>query len=129
MFDFTQLFTTYYYFQKSPGGDFLTGYALLIFFIVLIMVPTLVRKFGPSNKYFKKSIKRRLGKFIFIGVLGLIAVLARFAEVPVFSMRVWLYILFLLGIGCAIWTGVTIKKDYQKRQDAAQREKKKKGQA
>ena len=62
-----------------------------------------------------------------LGFLGLIAVLSRFATIPFFSMRIWLYIIFLLSIILGIFTFVKTRKDYKRRLESAKREKRKKG--
>lgn len=126
-FDFSQLLSWSYYTYMAPGGDFLIGYFLLGFFLVLMFSPALLRNLLPNDKYFRKSTKGRMGKFVAIGVLGCLAVLSRFALVPVFSMRIWLYILFLMGVGFLLWTTVAVFKEYRQRKESAQREKRKKG--
>ena len=61
-FQIQRLFTLDYYFASNPGGEFLLGYALLVFFVLAVMSGSLVKKFGPQNKYFKKTIKKQFGK-------------------------------------------------------------------
>lgn len=129
MFDLSQLLLVDYYLYPAPGGDFILGYPLLFFFLALLFVVPLVQKFAPQNKYFRKSIKGRLGRFMAVGSLGLIAVLARFGTVPYFSMRLFLYILFLLSLFLIVWTWLQVRKDYHKRIESSRREKKKQGKA
>ena len=122
-FDFSQLLTAHYFLDKTPGGDFLIGYALLVFFILAIFSKSLLRQIGPKNKYFRKTIRKGFGKFVMLGVAGLIFTSARFSGVPVFSMRLLLYIVFLPTLVFGILKLVKIYKEYQKRMKSADREK------
>jgi hypothetical protein len=122
-FDLSQLLTSHYFLDKTPGGDFLIGYALLILFIVAIFFKSILRYLGPKNKYFRKSIRKGFGKFIALGVTGLIFTSARFSEVPVFSMRLLLYIVFIPTVVLGILKLVKIYKEYKKRIHSADREK------
>ncbi|MCF7812337.1 hypothetical protein K9M59_01925 [Candidatus Gracilibacteria bacterium] len=124
-FDFSQLLTAHYFFDRTPGGDFLLGYFLLGFFILLFFARSLVLRFGPQDKYFRKSIRKRFGRFVALGVVGILLVASRFAEIPLFSMRIWLYLILLLSIALGAWTGWSIYQDYQKRLRSVYREKKK----
>lgn len=126
-FDITRLFTLPYYMDGNPGGEFLLGYLLLAFFIAALFARPLVKKFTPDNKYFRKSMRNKFGKFIFFGITGLILVAARFSAVPFFSMRLWLYLTFGLTIGFAVRTWWQIRGEYADRLDAVEREKKKRG--
>lgn len=118
-----RIFDFEYLFQANPGGDFLLGYLCLAFFGFLLFVPSMMRKKAAGDKYMKKSIKKRQGRFTAIGAVGLILTLFRFAEVPYFSMRAWLYTLFFLGVITLIITIRNIKKDYRMRLDSVERER------
>ena len=101
------------------------GYLLLAFFIALIFLPSTIKKMAVHKKALKKSMKNRLGKFIFLGIIGVILVAARFSGVPGFSMRLWLYLVFvgtLIAIG---YTFYRVMKDYKKRLASVEREKNK----
>ena len=123
--DFSQLLQSAYYFEKNPGGDFLIGYILLAYFVLLIFLPGIVKGLVSKNKYLKKSIKKRLGKFIFFGVGGIIFVASRFGLVPGFSMRIWLYLVFLGSIFALFFTFTKVFLDYRKRVASVEREKSK----
>ena len=124
-FDITRLFTIKYYFEPNPAGDFLPGYILLIFFFFVVFSGTIMKKKSAKNKYLKKSIKKRLWKFIPLGILGIVLVTARFSAVPIISMRAWLYIILITTIGIGVQTAVHINRDYKKRLSSVAREKKK----
>ena len=122
-FDLSQLLTSHYFLDKTPGGEFLVGYALFAFFIIAIFAKSILRNLGPKNKYFRKSIRKGFGKFIALGVAGLIFTSARFSGVQVFSMRALLYIVFLPTLVFGIWKLITIYKEYTKRMRSVSREK------
>jgi hypothetical protein len=122
-FDLSQLLTSHYFLDKTPGGDFLVGYALLAFFLVAIFSKSILRSLGPKNKYFRKSIRKGFGKFIALGVAGLIFTSARFSEVPVFSMRLLLYIVFVPTLVFGILKLIKIYKEYTKRMRSVDRAK------
>ncbi len=126
-FDFTRLLTPAYFLDKNPGGDFLLGYGLLAFFIMVLFAKTIVRRFGPENKYFRKSIRHGFGKFIALGIAGLILVASRFSAVPVFSMRLWLWIVFGLTVIFGILIFFRVRREYGQRLSAVEREKHKRG--
>ncbi len=122
-FDLSQLLTSYYFLDKTPGGDFLIGYALLAFFIIAIFSKSLLRRFGPKNKYFRKSTKSGFGLFIALGIAGLIFTSARFSGVPIFSMRLLLYLAFVPTVVFGILKLIKIYKEYKKRIRSVNREK------
>jgi len=123
--DFSKLFELRHLLDQTPSGDFLTGYALLAFFLVLTFSSNIVRLISPDSKYFKKSIKGRLGKLIAVGIMGLVLVAARFSSVPFFSMRIFLLLTTVLGILFLLWTIFVVTSDYKKRKESAEREKRK----
>jgi len=124
-FDFSQLTKFSYFFDKNPGGEFLSGYFLLIFFGLAIFAGSIFKKFFAQKKYLKKSGRSQFGKFIFLGICGEIAVAARFSAVPVFSMRAILWLIFLATIFFAIATFWRIRREYKKRLASVAREKNK----
>jgi len=126
-FDFSRLLTLHYFLDRNPGGDFLIGYALLVFFILVIFARPIILKFTPENKYFRKSARRKFGKFVFLGILGVIFVSARFSTVPVFSMRLLLWLTFLLVLLFGVQTLLRIRKEYRTRIEAVEREKRVRG--
>ncbi len=126
-FDFTRLLTAEYFLDKTPGGDFLMGYLLLIFFVLAIFSKSVLKRFFPDNKYFRKSIRKKFGKFVALGIIGLILVSARFSGVPVFSMRLLLYIVFLMTLGLEIKTLFKVRSEYLKRIGSIKREKERRG--
>jgi len=126
-FDFNRLLSVDYFLDKTPGGDFLIGYLLLIFFVLAIFSKSVLKKIFPDNKYFRKSIKKKFGKFIALGIIGLILVSARFSGVPVFSMRLLLYVVFLFTLILGIITLFKVRAEYLKRIGSMKREKEKRG--
>ncbi len=126
-FDFTRLLTADYFLDKTPGGEFLMGYLLLIFFVLAIFSKSVLKRFVPDNKYFRKAIRKKFGKFVALGIIGLVLVSARFSGVPVFSMRLLLYIIFLLTLGFEIQTLFKVRAEYLKRIGSMKREKEKRG--
>lgn len=122
--DFSLLLTPHYFFDVNPGGDFLIGFALLAFFILTLFVGRIARKLAGSNKYLRKSMKKKFWAFPFLGVLGIVAVLSRFGGVPAFSMRIFLYGILvgiiLLGIGMTY----KIQKEYKRRMASVSRSRK-----
>ncbi len=125
-FSLGRLLTTEYYLDINPAGDFLPGFFFLIFFLGLIFLRSIIKKFAPDSKYFRKSIKKKTGKLIVLGILGFIFVIARFSAVPYFSMRIWLYLTFLLSLIFGIMTCQKVSKEYQKRLASVDRETQKK---
>ncbi len=122
--DLSQLFTAHYYFDMNPGGDFLIGFALLAFFILSMFVGRMANKAAHGDKYLKKSMKKQFWAFPFLGSLGIVAVLSRFAGVPAFSMRAFLYLVFVGIIVLAVFKGLKINREYKKRLASAARSKK-----
>lgn len=125
MIDFSKLVDVDYYLVGNPGGDFLLGYPLLLFFIGLLFLESAYGKKAIHDKYLKKSMKHQFWKFYFLGGIGIALVLARFAAVPVFSMRLWLYLAFVGSLVILAITHFNIQKEYQKRLGSVEREKKK----
>ena len=121
--DLSQLLTSHYFLDKTPGGEFLIGYALLAFFILAIFSKSILKQLGPKNKYFRKSIRKGFGKFVALGVAGLIFTSARFSGVPVFSMRLLLYIVFVPTLVFGILKLIKVYREYTLRIHSAEREK------
>ena len=124
-FDWIRLLSSNYYFDSNPGGDFLPGYILLVLFITVIFAGKITRKFASDSKYLKKSMKNRMGKFIFLGITGMILVSARFSGVPVFSMRIWLYLTLVGTVGAIVYTFIKVQSDHKKRLNSVEREQNK----
>jgi len=126
-FEISRLFTLSYYLNTNPGGDFLVGYGLLIFFILVLFSRSIVKGFAPHDKYFRKSLRKKFGKFIVLGVLGIILVTSRFSGVPWFSMRLWLYLTLIATLVLLLRTYQQIRGEYKKRIGSVEREKQKRG--
>ncbi len=122
--DFSLLLTSHYYLDVNPGGDFLIGFALLIFFILIMFTGRMARKAAHGNKYLRKSMKKKFWAFPFLGVLGIIAVLSRFSGVPGFSMRVFLYVILLGIIVLGLVVTYRIHREYCRRVASVTRERK-----
>lgn len=114
-----------YYVQPLPGGDFLIGYGMLAFFLAVAFLPQIIRSVGPKNKYFKKSLKKKLWYFPVVGIIGLFFVLVRFGEVSHVSMRLWLYLITLITAGLLLRSSLLIGKEYSKRKKSVERANKK----
>ncbi|MBT6831829.1 hypothetical protein HOA64_02100 [bacterium] len=123
--DFSQLLTIRYFFDAQPGGDFFPGFLLLIFFVFVMFLGKIVREYAKNDKYLRKSIKKKFWMFPFLGVIGIILVLSRFATVPFFSMRAHLYGILLLTGACAVWILCRISREYRTRLESVSRENKK----
>lgn len=126
MFDFSLFFNTRYLFDTLPNTDFLLGFPLLVFFGVLLFVHSILKSKIHADKHFRKSVKKKLWKFPYLGGIGLVLVLARFGEVPVFSMRAVLYGFVLFSLIVCIVTVQSTLKSYRERLASAQREREKK---
>ncbi|MCF7846937.1 MAG: hypothetical protein K9M51_02765 [Candidatus Gracilibacteria bacterium] len=125
--DFSRLLNSHYYFDATPGGDFLPGFLLLVFFLLVMFLGSFVKNYARRDKYLKKSIKKKFWMFPFLGVLGIIFVFARFAAVPFFSMRFFLYVTIFLTLGCGVWAFVRTSREYRKRLNSVTREYQKRG--
>ncbi len=108
--------------EPLPEGDFLVAFPLLGFFVLATFAGSFLRQKARHNKYLKKSIRKRFGKFIFLGVIGLFLVASRLALIPYFSMRLWLIIITTLTLVLGLFTMIKVRKDYKKRQASARRE-------
>lgn len=111
--DFSLLLTSHYYLDVNPGGDFIIGFGLLLFFVLIMFLGRFSQKMARGNKYLRKSMKKKFWAFPFLGALGIIAVLSRFGGVPVFSMRLFLYILFVGIILLALIVFYRIRREYK----------------
>ncbi len=125
--DFSSLFFLSYYFDTNPGGDFSLGLLCLIFFGLMLFIPSFLRGRARGNKYLKKSIKKGLWKFLVLGGVGLILTLARFGEVPFVSMRIWLYLVIVVSLVFMIRRFIKMTMDYRKRLASVKRETENKG--
>jgi len=123
MFNLSQFFTARYLFDNTPHTDFLLAWVLLFFFAVLLFLPSIFREAAKHNRLLRKSAKKRLWKFPYLGAIGIVLVLARIGDVPVFSMRALLYGLVVFIFVVAAMTGKTIYQQYQKRTQSAARKK------
>ena len=126
-FDFSRLLTLSYFFERNPGGDFLPGFFLLAFFILVMFSGTFMRKYAADNKYLRKSIRKKFWMFPVLGVLGVISVLSRFAAVPFFSMRAWLYGILVVTLALLLIVLLKVSREYRKRLRSVAREREKRG--
>lgn len=116
--DLELLLTSAYYFDKNPGGDFLWGFGLLVFFFLVVFSGKIFFSFAKGDKYLKKSGKKRFGKFVFLGVAGIVFTAARMSAIPLFSMRIFLVLILTLTLVLLFLTGKKIFKDYMKRRES-----------
>ncbi len=122
MIDFNHLLDWDYYLNSNPGGDFGLGFILLAYFGITLIIPGLLRAKATGNKYLKKSIRKGLWKITATSILGLVLTMARFAQIPSISMRLWLYLVLILSVIALVWTLLKISCDYKKRLDSVKRE-------
>ena len=115
-----------YYLNPNPGGDFLLGYGLLVFFIFIFFLGSIAKNISTHNKHLKKSMRHQFWKFYFLGATGIVLVLSRFAGVPGFSMRLRLYITLVLTLIILGITFFRIWKGYRRRLESVERERRKK---
>jgi O-antigen/teichoic acid export membrane protein len=125
--DLSQLLSLSYLLEKSPTGDFLFGFVLLGFFLLVTFIGSILKNPAKNNKHLRKSLRKRLWKFPFLGVIGIFLVLARFATLPIFSMRIVLLGLLILTLFISVVTFYTVNKEYRRRKNSAAREAKKRG--
>ncbi len=122
--DFSLLLTSHYYFDVNPGGDFLIGFALLVFFIFVMFSGRFARRMAHGNKYLRKSMKKKFWAFPFLGILGIISVLSRFGGVPGFSMRIFLYVILVGTLLLGVIITHKIRCEYMRRIESVSRMKK-----
>jgi hypothetical protein len=120
--NFSSLFSLDYYLNPAPVGDFLFGYALLIFFVALFFMKTIYKAVGPKNKFFLKSLRKKFWIFPILSTVGIILVLARFSMVPYFSMRLLLFVVLALIFVLGLVTKLKIVKEYNHRRRSYERE-------
>ncbi len=124
--NFSDLFSTTYLLDKSPQDDFLWGFPLLAFFILLLFIGNLLKSSAKKNKYFKKSIRKKLWPFQVLGGIGSVLVLARFSEMDILSRPIFVISIFVITIIFAVIQFFRIRKEYLRRLTSAEREKLKK---
>ncbi len=122
-FEFSRLITTNYFFDKHPGGEFIPGYFLIIFFLIVIFYGRIFASIAANNKYLKKSGRKKFGKFVFLGSLGETFLAARFSAVPFFSMRFFLYTTIILILFFTVKNSIEIIRSYKKRINSVARER------
>ena len=125
--DLSKLLTLPYLLDKSPDGDFLFGFVLLAFFLLVTFIGSILRNPAKKDKHLRKSLRKKLWKFPFLGVIGIMLVLARFASLPIFSMRIVLLGLLLLTVIVSTVTFFNVRKEYCRRKNSAKREASKRG--
>lgn len=120
-----QIFSLSYLLDKSPNGDFLFGFVLLAFFLLITFIGSIMQNPAKKDKYLKKSLRKKLWIFPYLGGIGIILVLARFAAMPLFSMRIILLIVVLINMLMLIITFYKVHTEYYRRKKSALREAKK----
>lgn len=125
--DLSQLFSLPYLLDKTPNGDFLFGFILLAFFLLVMFIGSIMRNPAKKNKHLRKSLRKKLWFYPYLGAIGIILILSRFATLPVFSMRMILLITVLLTVILLLITWYKVHKECSKRIASAKREAKKRG--
>lgn len=118
----SSLLSLSYYMDPTPSGDFIFGYALILFFVAVFFFKTMMESVGPKNKFYKKSLRKKFWQYPILATTGIILVLARFSTVPYFSMRLWIFLVVLLTVVSCAYTKFTIYKEYDKRRKSYIRE-------
>lgn len=123
--DITQLLSLPYLLDKTPSGDFLFGFPLLIFFFLIMFIGSILRNPAKKNKHLRKSLRKKLWFYPYLASFGIILILTRFATLPIFSMRIILLITVFMTIILLIITCCKVRCQYSKRIKSANREAKK----
>ena len=114
----SQFLTLSYYFSTRPDTDFhftkLILAIVVLFYIVSIAI-WIYRKKYAKDMILRKMLKKYPGNLFTIGSILLFLLLARETGIPIISMRIWLFALFIFVIIMAIKKAVTFKRDYRAR--------------
>lgn len=105
---FSKLYDYYFWFtQPAPvliSSDKILGLIFLVFLIASIVLAIIKRFFKqpPTNKLAGKFVNL----FWVIGLSGLVWLGLRYENTPIFSIRAWAGLVFLIGL---VWLGFIIK--------------------
>lgn len=91
-----------YFFATSPAGEF-HFYIPLAILIGLLAIASIAQAVIYKNKKkndfaYKRLFKNLSKRFVTFAVLFLVYILARYENIPYFSMRIWLYVIGLIGL-------------------------------
>lgn len=117
------LFSFDFLFSIPEQTDFLLGFPLLGYFLILLFLKSIVKSCFYHNKYLKKTLKKKVKKYPFFGISGIFFVLMRFAEGGFFSLRIFPVVLILVSL---FFLGKDIRKsiiEYKERMRSVAREK------
>ncbi len=100
----------YYFFTPNPGSQF-KFYIPMIVLITLLIAGGIVfsiiyKRKKRKDLTFKKLFQKTATRLVLLGILFLILTVVRYESIPYFSMRIWLYLSFLL---LAIFFYLTIR--------------------
>lgn len=113
-----QLLTLQYYLSTKPNPDFqftkVTLVLIVLFFGIGIGIKIYRRKYA-KDQIVKKMIKNYPGKLFMFGTILLFLLLVREAGVPIVSMRLWWFALFLYILYWSVKILLNFKKEYKKR--------------
>ena len=123
--NFSELFSLSYLLDKNPTGDFLWGFPLLAFFLISLSIGSILKNPAKKNKYLKKSLRKKLWPFLILGALGIIFVLARFAQMEALSRPIFLVLTVLITVIFAGFTFWRVHQEYKRRVASAARERNK----
>lgn len=89
-------------FAVNPGSGFKYYIPLLILAVILIIgsiiFASIYKKRKKYNFAFKRLFKKVSGRFLILGIILLILIAVRYENIPYFSMRLWLFIFFVVLI-------------------------------
>ncbi len=90
----------YYLLSPHPGSQFKFYIPMIILITILIIgglaFSIIYKKRKKEDFAFKKLFQKTAARLILLGLLFLILTLVRYESIPYFSMRIWLYLSFLL---------------------------------
>lgn len=113
--------TLKYFFNTTPGSEF-SFYIPLIILAGILIIGSIVFSMVYSKKKktdfaFKRLFKKLSSRFITIGIILLVLIALRYENIPYFSMRIWLYLLFLVFLYIIYKYIKTLKVDYPREKE------------
>lgn len=103
-------FSSNYLFTPSiPGFPFHLSDKLYFQFGILLFVIALALAFfrrSLRNPVKKNLLKRWQSLTLTIGMLALVWTAFRYEDIPFFSMRIWIWVIYIIGL---IWAGYVLK--------------------
>lgn len=111
----------YYFLSPNPGSQF-KFYIPMIILVALLIIGGIVfsviyKKRKKKDLAFKKLFQKTATRSVLLGILFLVLTLVRYESIPYFSMRIWLYLSFLLLLFFLYTTIKTFKVKYPKEKE------------